>query len=36
MGDLGTIGLYDAEGGLSTELGWGIGAMGTGAITQTL
>ena len=31
MGDLGTIGLYDAEGGLSTELGWGIGAMGTGA-----
>ena len=22
MGDLGTIGLYDAEGGLSTELGW--------------
>ena len=31
MGDLGTIGLYDAEGGLSTELGWGIGAMGVGA-----
>jgi len=31
MGDLGTLGLYDAEGGLSTELAWGIGAMGTGA-----
>ena len=31
MGDLGTIGIYDAEGGLSTELGWGIGAMGVGA-----
>jgi outer membrane protein OmpU len=31
MGDLGTIGLYDAEGGLSTELGWGIGAVGVGA-----
>ena len=31
MGDLGTVGLYDAEGGLSTELGWGIGAMGVGA-----
>jgi len=31
MGDLGTLGLYDAEGGLSTELGWGIGAMGVGA-----
>jgi hypothetical protein len=31
MGDLGTIGIYDAEGGLSTELGFGIGAMGVGA-----
>jgi outer membrane protein OmpU len=31
MGDLGTVGIYDAEGGLSTELGWGIGAMGVGA-----
>ena len=31
MGDLGTLGIYDAEGGLSTELGYGIGAMGTGA-----
>ena len=31
MGDLGTIGIYDAEGGMSTELGWGIGAMGVGA-----
>ena len=31
MGDLGTLGIYDAEGGLSTELGWGIGAMGVGA-----
>ena len=31
MGDMGTLGIYDAEGGLSTELGWGIGAMGVGA-----
>ena len=31
MGDIGTVGIYDAEGGLSTELGWGIGAMGVGA-----
>ena len=31
MGDLGKIGIYDAEGGLSTELKFGIGAMGTGA-----
>ena len=27
---LGTIGIFDSEGGLSTELGWGIGALGTG------
>ncbi len=31
MNDLGTVGIYVAEGGLSTELGYGIGAMGTGA-----
>ena len=31
MNDLGTLGIYVAEGGLSTELGFGIGAMGTGA-----
>jgi len=31
MGDLGKLGIYDAEGGLSTELAYGIGAMGTGA-----
>tara|TARA_B100000886_G_C20421530_1_gene491819 strand:- start:1548 stop:2642 length:1095 start_codon:yes stop_codon:yes gene_type:complete len=31
MGDLGTLGIYDAEGGLSTELGYGIGAIGVGA-----
>jgi hypothetical protein len=31
LGDLGKLGLYDAEGGLSTELAYGIGAMGTGA-----
>ena len=31
LGDLGKLGLYDAEGGLSTELGFGIGAMGVGA-----
>jgi hypothetical protein len=31
LGDLGKIGIYDAEGGLSTELAFGIGAMGTGA-----
>ena len=31
MGDLGKVGIYDAEGGLSTELKFGIGAMGTGA-----
>lgn len=27
---MGTIGIFDSEGGLSTELGWGIGALGTG------
>ena len=30
LGDLGTLGIYDAEGGLSTELGFGIGAVGVG------
>ena len=27
---MGTIGIFDSEGGLSTELGYGIGAVGTG------
>jgi len=31
MGDIGTIGFYDSEGGLSQELGYGIGALGTGS-----
>jgi hypothetical protein len=31
LGNLGKFGIYDAEGGLSTELAFGIGAMGTGA-----
>jgi hypothetical protein len=31
LGDLGKLGIYDAEGGLSTELAYGIGAMGVGA-----
>ena len=31
MGDMGTIGIFDSEGGLSTELGYGIGALGTGS-----
>ena len=30
LGDLGTLGIYDAEGGLSTETGYGIGAVGVG------
>ena len=30
MGDMGTLGIYDAEGGLSTETGYGIGALGVG------
>ena len=30
MGDMGTVGFYDSEGGLSKELGYGIGALGTG------
>jgi hypothetical protein len=30
MGDMGTIGFYDSEGGLSKELGYGVGALGTG------
>ena len=30
LGDLGTVGIYDAEGGLSTELAYGIGALGVG------
>jgi hypothetical protein len=31
MGDMGTIGIYVSEGGLSKEYGWGIGALGTGS-----
>ena len=31
MGDMGAIGFYDSEGGLSQELGYGIGALGTGS-----
>ena len=31
MGDMGNIGIYDSEGGLSKELGYGIGALGTGS-----
>ena len=27
---MGTVGIFDSEGGLSTELSWGIGALGTG------
>jgi hypothetical protein len=30
MGGLGTVGFFDSEGGLSQELGYGIGALGTG------
>ena len=30
MGDMGTVGIYDTTGGLSKELGYGIGALGTG------
>ena len=30
MGDMGTFAIYDSEGGLSAELGHGIGALGTG------
>ena len=31
LGDLGTVGIYDSEGGLSTETSWGIGAVGAGS-----
>lgn len=31
MNDMGTLGIYDSEGGLSQELGYGIGALGTGS-----
>lgn len=31
MGDMGTVGFFDSEGGLSAELGYGIGALGTGS-----
>jgi hypothetical protein len=31
MGDMGTIGFFDSEGGLSQELGYGIGALGVGS-----
>ena len=34
MGDMGTVGFYDSEGGLSKELGYGIGALGTGTDHQ--
>ena len=30
MGDMGTVGFYDSEGGLSKEVGYGVGALGTG------
>ncbi len=30
LGDMGKLGIYDAEGGLSTELSYGVGALGTG------
>ena len=30
LNDMGTLGIYDAEGGLSTETGYGIGAVGVG------
>jgi hypothetical protein len=30
LGDLGTLGIYDAEGGLSTETSYGLGAVGVG------
>jgi hypothetical protein len=30
LGDMGSFGIYDAEGGLSTELAYGIGALGVG------
>jgi hypothetical protein len=31
MGDMGTIGFFDGEGSLHSNLGWGIGALGTGS-----
>ena len=31
MGDMGTVGFYDSEGSLSKEVGYGIGALGTGS-----
>jgi hypothetical protein len=31
MGDLGTIGFFDGEGSLHSNLAWGIGALGTGS-----
>ena len=30
MGDMGTIGFYDSEGGLEKSVGYGVGALGTG------
>jgi len=30
LGDMGTVGIYDTTGGLSKELGYGVGALGTG------
>ena len=34
MGDMGTLGIFDSEGGLSKELGYGVGALGTGSDTE--
>ena len=31
MGDMGTIGFFDGEGSLHSNLAWGIGALGTGS-----
>jgi len=31
MGDMGTVGFYDSEGGLEKTVGYGIGALGTGS-----
>jgi len=30
MGDMGTVGFYDSEGGLEKSVGYGVGALGTG------
>jgi len=31
MNDLGAVGFYDGEGGISQELAWGVGALGSGS-----